>query len=258
MPAAGEEPVPAIVLAGGRPGREFALAAGVPNAPGARALAAIDGQPMVRFVLRALRQARSTASVLLVAPAGFPRPPEAERLVTADGDLAQNIRVGIAACGGAEHVLIATSDIPYLTPEAVDAFVALGRAAGADCCVAAIPRGACDRAFPGARRTFVRLSGRRVTAGNLVFQRAATYEKQAAILQAAHRRRKNPLVFAQLIGARNALRLAAGTLRVEHVERAASRLLDVRCRVLITDYAEIGTDVDRPADLAMARERLRW
>jgi GTP:adenosylcobinamide-phosphate guanylyltransferase len=246
-------PVPALVLAGGKTRPEFAAVAGVSQ----RALADINGQPMVRYVLRALQQAATVGPVILVAPADFPTQPEADFHVAADGGLEENVRLGLRACGASELALIVTADIPFLRPASVDDYVRQCVDADVDCCYAAIPAESCRERFPHMRRTYIRASNRSVTGGNVVLQRLSTYDQQAATLREAYRRRKSPLFLARLIGAGSVLRLMTGRLTNEDIERGASRLMGVRCRLIVTPHADLGTDVDRPEDLRLAREMLR-
>ena len=252
-PAADALPVPALVMVGGLPGPEFAAAAGVPDKPGSRALAEIGGVPMVRHVLRALRAAETIDRVLLVAPEGFPDQPEADERVVAGGGLEENIARGLERIADRPFFLVVTADVPFLTPEAVDDYVRRSAALDVDCCFPGIPRAACERRFPGMRRTYVPIGKEAYTAGNLVFQRSATYAKQAALLREAYRRRKNPLFMARLIGVRNVVKFLARRLSLDDINAAASKLLGVRCRIVVSEFAEIGTDVDRPEDLLVAR-----
>ena len=45
-------------------------------------------------------------------------------------------------------------------------------------------------------------------------------------------------------------------LTLEDVERGATRLLGVRCQLLVVPHPELGTDIDKPEDLRLARELL--
>lgn len=250
-------PVPALVLAGGKTGAEFAAAAGVPDRPGCRALAEIAGAPMIRHVLRALQGAETVDRVILVAPGHFPDQPEADDRVVAEAGLEENIRLGMERIPDRSFFLVVTADIPFLTPEGVDDFVRRSAALDVDCCYAAINRSTCEQQFPGMRRTYLRTTTEAFTGGNLVYQRTAAYAKQAALLREAYQRRKSPFFLARLIGLGNVLKFLAGRLQLADIEQAASRLMGVRCRLVVSPYAEVGTDIDRPEDLAMARERLR-
>lgn len=246
---------PALVMAGGSASAEFAVAAGLPS-NSSRALADICGKPMVEYVLEALRDAESISRTILVAPSSFPTLPSADVQIPADGDLPDNIRKGMDLCGDSEFVLIVTADIPFLTPSAVDDYVAVSVATRADCCYAAIPKESCVRSFPEMKRTYLRAVGGSLTGGNVVFQRIATYDRQSELLREAYRRRKSPAFLARLIGLGNLVKFAFDRLTVGDIERAASRLMEVRTRLIVTPHAELGTDVDRPEDLALARKFL--
>jgi molybdopterin-guanine dinucleotide biosynthesis protein A len=244
---------PAIVLAGGKTSPEFAAEAGNSQ----RALADIHGWTMVRYVIAALNGATGVDRVILVAPTGFAAQPGVAEQLAAEGTLSENIQAGLDRCDGAEYALLVTADIPFLTPEAVDDYLRRCRAADADCCYAAITREACEKRFAGMKRTYVRISGQTVTGGNAVYQRVAAFPQMAESIREAYLRRKNPLYLARLIGLENVAKLVTGRLQTADIERGASRLMGVSCRLINTPYPEVGTDVDKPADLRLARELLR-
>jgi molybdopterin-guanine dinucleotide biosynthesis protein A len=244
--------VPAVILAGGSCSAEFAAAAGTQW----RAEADINGWPMVRYVIRALRDASEIGRIVLVAPKGFPQQPEADIQLCGDEDLPGNITIGLSECGGAEYALLVTADIPFLTPEAVDSFVRQSLAAEADLCYAAIPKEACERRFPGMRRTYLQTPGVTLTGGNVVLQRISVFERQAQLVRVAFESRKNPLFLARLIGLGNVAKFLARKLTPEDIEKAVSRMMGTRCRLLITGHAELGSDVDKPNDLVLARKWL--
>lgn len=250
-------PIPALVLAGGKTPPEFAAAAGVPETPGSRALADINGLVMVRYVLRALQAASTIGQVILVAPPGFPDQPEADLRIEADRDFSGNIVAGLEYCKDTEFALIVTADLPFLTAEAVDAFVTESLSRGADCCYAAIPKEACDAQFPGMRRTYLHAKSGSFTGGNVVLQRVSQFARQAEMVREAYLRRKNPAFLARLIGPGNLVKFFFRQLTQQDLEESVSRLLGVRCSIILTRYAELGTDVDKPGDIALARQLLK-
>src|SRR5688572_7573154 len=101
--------MPAIVLAGGTTSPQFAAEAGLEARTGARALADINGWPMVRYVLRALKEAQTISTILLVAPGDFPAQAEADVQLIGGGGLVDNIETGLAACGDATHAAFVTA-----------------------------------------------------------------------------------------------------------------------------------------------------
>ena len=245
--------VPAIVLAGGKTSPEFAAEAGSPQ----RALAEINGWPMVRYVLHALREAETVSRVILVAPSGFPAEPEADEQVAGDGGLVENLEAGLARCGGSTHALLVTADIPFLSPASIDDYVRTCAALDVDCCYAAIPRAACQEHFPEMKRTYLRIGDDALTGGNVVLQRIAAFPRQAELLRKAYQQRKNPLFLASLIGPGNVWKFLLRRLTLEDIGREVSRIIGAECRLVQTPHADLGTDVDRPEDLALARQRLQ-
>lgn len=248
--------VPALVLAGGKTAPEFAAAAGVPETPGSRALADINGLPMVRYVLRALQASSRVDQVILVAPPGFPDQPEADQRIEADRDLPGNILAGLEHCNNAEFALIVTADVPFLSPEAVDDFIKVSLEREADCCYAGISKEACDQRFPGMRRTYLHTQSGSFTGGNVVLQRVSAFPRQADMVREAYLRRKSPAFLARLIGWQNLLKFFLRRLTPKDIEESASRLLGVQCRLIVTPWAELGTDIDKPDDLVLARQLL--
>ncbi len=111
----------AVVLAGGPPDAVSALQ-DVPN----KAFVEIEGITLVERVLRALSESSHIASICVVAPPAM-RDSPALALASQrrpDGPrITDSLRNGLAGLPGDDSVAIVTSDLPVLTPAAVDDFV---------------------------------------------------------------------------------------------------------------------------------------
>ena len=249
--------VPAVVLAGGKTTPEFAAAAGVSTEPGARFLAEIHGQPMIRYVLQALQRSTRIGRVVLVAPSGFPPQPDADLQLEANRDLPGNIAAALEQLTEAEFALLVTADLPFLTPEAVDDHVRSCLAADLDCAYAAIPETACQKQFPGTKRTYLHTLHGAYTGGNVVLQRISAFEREAEMVREAYLRRKNPAFLTRLIGWKNMAKFVTRRLTLEDIGASTSRLMGVRCGIVVSPWAELGTDVDKPDDLVLARRLLQ-
>jgi hypothetical protein len=66
--------------------------------------------------------------------------------------------------------------------------------------------------------------------------------------------RKNPLHLAKLFGWNVLLRFAIRRLTIAQAEERASRIIGARVRAVISPYAEIGVNVDRVSDIALAEQ----
>lgn len=239
--------VPAVVLAGGKP------VSGPNGQPIQRALIPLQGRTMLERVTEALQGAPAVGKVLVVGDV----PPPAGCLHAADrGGFVPNILAGVEAFPDAPHVLVATSDTPFLTPECVQDFVERALALDADMVYPFVPVALCTQRFPGLKRTSLRLREGKLTGGNMVLARPGFLIEQRRRTEDAYAARKSPFRLARMIGPGMTLRLALGVLvwpslvGVPELERAISNLLGGKARGICSSYPELATDVDRPEEIA--------
>ncbi len=157
--------VDAIILAGGKNSLAMQEVTGVTN----RALTPLGDKTMLAYVAGALGAAASVGRVFVVGD--VPGETSLYARVAPGETLMDNLLAGIHAAraqGHAPRLLISTSDIPFLTPAAVDDFVAQSLAADADFGYAIIPIVRCHEAFPQMKRTTLRLREGVFTGGNLM------------------------------------------------------------------------------------------
>jgi molybdopterin-guanine dinucleotide biosynthesis protein A len=226
----------AVVLGGGQ--EAWAERYGVRS----KALVPYRGRPMAEWVLEALKDAGLSAVYVGENPGLFPAP----RLTLPDqGSLLANLEAALAHVEG--RVLVATTDIPHLTPEAVR-FV-LEKAPEAALVYPIVPREAVEARFPGNRRTYARLKEGTFTGGNLLLLDKALFFQALPLAKKVVALRKKPLALARLIGLDILLKLLLGSLSLGELEARAKRVLGVEARALLTPYPEVGVDVDREEDL---------
>ncbi len=233
--------VGAVLLAGGRCPPDLAAAAGVD----CRALLPFRGRPMAEWVLEAVRAAPSVGRIVAVGDL-----PESLgcTVVPGGGTILGSIRNGTEALGG-DRFLLVSADIPFVTPEAVEDVCRKSVESGGWFCYSIIPMRACDAAFPGVRRTSVRIREGRFTGGNITYLHRRFMEENWAKIEAAHAARKSPLRLAAMLGPGTILRLLIGqllpgTLSLEYLEKKASRMLGASVKAIITEHASVGTDID--------------
>ncbi len=233
----------AIVLAGGATDEQWRAASGAES----RALVPIEGEPMYRRVLRALKGVPEIAHILVV---GDVPPGEGYEVLPApEGGLMASVRVGLEA-SPTESVLFVTVDVPFLTAESVRFFLRASLRSGAALTYAVVPAEVCRERFPQMKRTTVRLREGELTGGNLFWAQRSVALRELPRLQAVYAARKQPLRLALIVGlgilARFVLAqwLSPRFLSISDVERRAERLLGVPGRAIICPYAEIGTDID--------------
>lgn len=245
-----------VVLAGGTNSPEMEAATGVKN----RALTPIGPKTMLTYVIDALGESASAGRIFVVGNV----PPDAQYGQVAPGaSLIENLLAGLEAAGkDADAVLVSTSDIPFLTPEAVDDFVLRAQESDADICLPYVSLDLCRERFPQMKRTALKLREGTFTLGNMAFVRPAVLLAHRDTIMAAYAARKSVWKLGRMLGAPLLLRvilsqtLMPQTLTVAALETSVTRLLGCRARGVISAHPEVGADVDKPEDVQIAREIL--
>ena len=252
--------VDVVVLAGGKNSAEMAAATGVEN----RALTPLGARTMLDYVTSALRGTASVGELYVVGP--VPAGPDYHQVAGGE-TLLDNLMAGLRAAEagrGGDRVLISTSDIPFLTPAAVEDFIGQAAQSGGDLCCSYVPVELCYARFPDMKRTAIKVREGALTLGNLMLVNPHFLRANQETVSRAYAARKSPLQVARLLGAGFLARLllaqfvAPSLLTVGALEQSVSRLLGSGGRAvgIRSEYPEIGTDVDKPDDVAIARRML--
>ena len=253
----------AIVLAGDRTKMDSLVNH---SEVGAKAMIDIDGLPMVRRVLNALRAARVVKRICLAGP-------EASA-VASDGPLASWVDSGevqwrapesspstsaynaMRSLAPEEAVLLTTADHPLLTPEIVDAFGRQSLADDVDVAVGLAPHALVTEAYPGIKKTVLRFSDGEFCGCNLFAFITPEGRRAASFWRKIEQQRKKPMVVIGLLGWGAVIRYRLGLLSLEEALAKLSKRLGLRIRAVILPYANAAIDVDSIADLMVVKGSL--
>lgn len=249
-----------IVLAGDRTKADALIEASDGDC---KAMIDIDGLPMVRRVLNALRAAQLVNSITLSGP---------EASETAKDDiLSQWIESGeigwaepsaspstsafsvMQTLPADEPVLLTTADHPLLTPEIVDAFGRQSLADDVDVAVGLAPHALVAEAYPGIKKTVLHFSDGDFCGCNLFAFLTPEGRRAARFWRKIERQRKKPLVVISLLGWRAVIRYRLGLLSLEEALEKLGKRLGLRMRAVILPYPNAAIDVDSIADLVLVR-----
>jgi GTP:adenosylcobinamide-phosphate guanylyltransferase len=245
--------MPAIVLAAGGGRDKLALAQAVAD----KALLPVGGRPMIDLMLDALHTAQRVSEVVVVADEGSPL---VEHLAGREGvsvafpsgpGFLDSMSAGMERFADRRRVLVCSGDIPLVTAEGIDDFV--GRCdlyPTADLCYSIIRAEACNKQFPGGRRTTVKLREGEFTGGNIVALSPEFLERERARFEQVFALRKSPLKLCALLGWGLVLKLMLRLASVAAVVERAKSILNCEVAAIETPCAAIGFDVDKPEDLA--------
>lgn len=246
----------AMVLAGGSADAVAALQPGAAN----KAFVRIAGVPLVTRTLQALRTSSSIGRIIVVAPQTTHDDPA---LALADerrpdgAKIRESLRNGLAALDPDRDVLVAASDLPVLTAQAVDDFVA--RAAARDCDIGygCLERRVHMAAFPDVPHTWVHLREGTYCGGGLISVKPRVLPRLEGFIEKLGAARKSPIRLARLFGLDVLALLALRQLSIARAERRASALLGARAAGIVSPYAVTAVNVDRVSDVALAERLVR-
>jgi CTP:molybdopterin cytidylyltransferase MocA len=167
----------------------------------------------------------------------------------------ENLRRALAT-GERESLLLLTSDLPFVSGEAVARFVA--RTAGAEIALPLATAADYESAYPNAPPHATTLGNERVVNGSVVFFAAGLAPRVVASAQSFFSARKSPTRMALLLGPALVARFALGRLRIEHVEARARERLGIDARAVRGCAPSLCFDIDTLEDFRYAlahRER---
>lgn len=240
----------ALILAGGEASKKWSA---VEN----KALFRLKDKMMVEYVIEALRETSCIDKIFVVGPekqlkehlAG-----KVDGIIDSTGGIMENLKNGIVQLGNCGNLLVCSSDIPFITAEAVNDFVEKSRESGADVCYPVVERRTNELKFPKAERTYLKLKEGTFTGGNVFYVNPEVLDKCFPIANKMVEHRKSPLKMLRLLGMDFILELALGGLTIKRIEDKVLKLVGVKAKAIISQYAELGNDVDKPSDVLVATE----
>ncbi|MDD2585723.1 MAG: nucleotidyltransferase family protein [Syntrophomonadaceae bacterium] len=249
----------AIILAGGESSGELKKIAPYDN----EALIIIGKYPMIYYVYQALRQSSHIRNIVISGPVESLRNifcREENVYIVEGGDNAVESFVNavnfLQDKEPSRSVLIMPTDIPFITAEAIDDFINQSEKHDADFFYAVTSKEVNDHKFPGVNRTYVKLTDGIFTGGNLFMLRTGIINQVIDMAVQLVLRRKNPLAMARLFGLGLVWQYFIKRLSIKAVEKRFYKVMNIKGKAIISDYAEVGVDVDKPSDLELAHRYL--
>jgi hypothetical protein len=113
-----------------------------------------------------------------------------------------------------------------------------------------------ERRFAQSGRTFIPLRDGAYCGGDIFMARTDLIHSNQALMDKLMETRKSFWKQVRLLGLGFLIQFALRRLTVAEVERRVSKTLNVRGRAIITPYAEMGMDVDKPHQLEIVSAEL--
>jgi len=246
-----------VVLAGSSSEGELEKYAEASN----KAAIPIKGIPMLVYVLKALHGISRVKEIKILGSAHQLQPALSGKwsrleIVPEKKSLVENLEAGLQSVEQETPCLIVTSDIPLITSEAVEDFISRCYPFNKEFYYPVIEETECKRKFPQVERTCVSIKEGRFTGGNLALVNPASILSQIDRLHTIFSYRKKPWKYARMLSPLLVFKLMFKIVSISELENHISRIMSLEVSAVRTPYVEIGTDVDKPADLELVRKYL--
>lgn len=217
-----------------------------------KALIPLAGRPMISWVVDAVWRSGLVDNIAIVGleSGGVDFGDAPVYFTDAVGDLVSNVLAGLDRLRevnpAVKKILLASSDVPLITPDIVRGFVDECGSQEFDAYYAIIEEKTMEARFPGSNRMFVPFKGGRYAGGDVLLLDVAAVNANQELVRSLTGSRKNYWHQAQMIGWAFILRFIFRTMTVyEAVQRAGQRA-NLNAQVVDTRFAELGMDLDKP------------
>ena len=228
-----------------------------------KAFAPICGIPMILRVLDALEDSGMVKRIIICGPPKpmLPRCPELEKRIECGravwlpslGSPSRSANSCLAHIDQDDRVLLTTADHALLTPEIVQYFLKQPRTAQADAMVGAVRYEDVAAAFPGAKRTVIKLRDAWVCGCNLYAFLTPRGRDLVSFWQRAEDLRKRPWrLIAETFGFRTVLYYLLGQLTIGRGLESVAAKSGVKVQPVFLPYPQAGVDVDKIEDVRLA------
>ncbi len=250
-----------VVLAGGKLEEADPLYPLIPSdAPKFKAFLSIQGKPMLQWVLDVLSRSSMVDNIVLVGQPetnGFTSTKPITFLADS-GNLVENIISGVMRSSelnpSSSHTLIASGDIPMVTPEMVDWVIDHAEGHKVDLVYHVITQEVMEARFPGSNRTFAPLKGMRVCGGDLNVISHSVVKENTEVWKRLTDARKSVFKQAAIFGPRLLIGLLLRQLELEKLAVYLGDRLGLRAKAVVCPYAEVAMDIDKPHQLELIRQ----
>lgn len=244
-------PIPAIVLAGSRPGPDPLLSG---SGVSTKALLPIAGRPMLVHVVDALRNSPFVGPITILAQNSAELAAEPDLADFADlhfADSGQGISSSLAAAlpPGDDPLLVTTADNVLLTPTMIAEF--LRGAEESDVAVAMVEREVLLARYPQSKRTWLKFRGGWWSGANMFRLRGRRVLPLLDFWGRIERDRKKGL---KIVAAFGPWLLLGSLLRLFTIQQGIARAglrFGLKARVVPMSEPEACIDADKPADIEL-------
>jgi GTP:adenosylcobinamide-phosphate guanylyltransferase len=245
----------ALILAGTKKKGSLEIAENVDN----KALIMIEDKPMIAYIVDALNNSENIDKIIVVGPKNELYPyigKKVEEILNPGNSILENMERGLNFFNSDDNLLLLTSDIPLITPEAIDEF--LNICTKRKLCIGypIITKDNIIKKYPETERTYVKMKEGILCGGNIVFFKPEVFFQNKELIQGLFNNRKNNLKNAKILGLKCILKFLFKTLTIEDAEKRVTDIIGYNSGAVMVSYPEIMIDLDKLSDLKLIRNCL--
>ncbi len=247
-----------VIIAGGLPKPDDPLFAYTQGKT--KALLDMGGRTMLERVVDALQAAKRVDDIVVVGLGSdlgmtFQRPvfhvPDQGSLI---GNVIGGVRFLKERKPDLGMVMISSSDIPTITADIVDQYVASCEPFDKAIYYNFVDKPVMEARFPGSNRTFVKLKGANVAGGDLLLAHSDLANSHVDLWQALTEARKHAWKLAGLVGIRFLLKFLFRQVSLTDIEEKVLQTIGQPAQAMLSPFAELAMDADKPHQVDLLRQ----
>ena len=245
----------ALILAGMKEKGPLEIAEKVDN----KALIMINGRPMIEYIVDVLNNSENIDQILVVGPKKELHPyigKKVKEILNPGNSILENMEIGLNYFNSAGSLLLLTSDIPLITPEAIDEFLEICTKRKAYNGYPIITKENIVKKYPDTVRTYIKMKEGIFCGGNITFFKPDVFFQNKKLIKELFENRKSTWKYAKILGFKFILKFLFKTLTMEEIEKRITGILGYNSAAVVVSYPEIMIDLDKPSDLKLIRKYL--
>jgi len=211
-----------------------------------KALITIGGRTLLEGTIDALRGSGVIGRIAVIGPAEIGNSPvmkSIDSFIEADLCGVENIRKGLEHYSGSRHVMLCSSDLPFISSEAVKDFLARCPDAAA-VCYPIFEKEEIDPSIRPGVPSYIRLKEGNFTGGSIFRLEVARCLESMAHIGKSFNARKSAIGMARLLGFSVMMKFLFGTLSCRDLQKRCEDILKAPVALVRGCGAEITVDID--------------
>ena len=245
----------ALILAGSKEKGPLEIAENVDN----KALIMINGKPMIDYIVDALNNSENIDQIIVVGPEKELHPyigKKVKKILNPGNSILENMESGLNFFDSNDNLLLLTSDIPLITPEAIDEFLKICIKRKAYIGYPLITKENIMKKYPETKRTYVTMKEGIFCGGNIAFFKPEFFFQQKNLIEELFENRKTTWKYIKILGLKFIFKFIFKTLTIEEVERRVTGILGYNSIAVMISHPEVMIDLDKLSDLELIRKYL--